>query len=295
MLTPELFRKLTPILPYVKVINFDNHGEPLFNLDLEDFIRHSKTVAPKIKTSFTSNFILMSPERAEKVLKAGLDNLQVSIPGITKETYEKIITGGDYHVFINNLNEFKSILRHFPGQRYDYSACVTAMRANLDEIRFIPEFISRLGFNRLRINSVLPFSRPLLNESLLDKREFVERSREVFNDTIQRAKKLKIRANCVLSIEADNIRCHYSEKNFSISYNGDVCPCWMLDIREGYNCHVHGRSYEIPFVKFGNIGEENILEIYNSREFKDFRKDFKSGKMPYFCGVCPVGKRLICG
>mgnify|MGYP002725471863 CR=1 FL=1 len=299
LLTPEIFSKLTPILPSVRVINFDNHGEPLLNPGLEEFIRIAKSVAPKIKTSFTTNFQFMSFERSTKLLESGLDIIQVSISGISEETYKKIMINGDFSKFVKNLEDFRLVLEDTKNKLFEFSACVTAMRSNINELPLIPEFIRKYGVTRLRINSVLPFSLEMLKESLLEKDEFIRHSKSIYEETIRNAKKLGITATCVLTpdvstFEADSI-CNYPIKNFSVSYNGDVCPCWMLDIPNGYNCYVRGKTYKIPYVKFGNINDENIFNILNRSGFFTSGEQLIRGNLPEFCSNCPVGKHLTCG
>ena len=299
LLTPEIFSKLIPILPYSCLINFDNHGEPLFNPHLEEYIRLAKSASPEIVTCFTSNFQLMSIERAKEFLASGLDILQVSVPGVNKETYQKIMINGDFSKFINNLKGFHTVLKNSPKKLQRFSACVVAMKSNIDELPFIPEFIAGFGITRLAINSLLPFSSEMLKESLLDDDGLIRHSRYIYEKTMRNAERLGIRVGCVLTPEAstskNDILCRYPIRNFSLSYKGDVSPCWMLDIANGYNCYFGGETHKIPYIKFGNIYDEPISGILDGPEFVAFRRQFTQGDLPGFCRDCPVGKRLICG
>ena len=290
----ETFSKIIPILDQVEALNLDNHGEPLLNKNLEKIISLARTSAPHIRITMTSNFIRMNRDRAISILQSGLDGIQVSVNGVTKQTYEKIMRGARYEKLLENLSTFSEVKSEIPNQLTTFSACMTTMRSNIDELIKLPAFLSEFGINLIRINSLLPFSPYATTESLFDEPKWQSRLEKIYEKTVQEAQKYNIQIYHVLT-QPKIEKCRYPVQNLSVSFDGEICPCWMLDLRDGYDFYYKGSPITFPFISFGNVNEKEILEIWNSIEFVSYRNQFKAGKLPSYCEMCPVGQGLICG
>ncbi len=69
-----------------------------------------------------------------------------------------------------------------------------------------------------------------------------------------------------------------------ISWDGFVRPCHNL--YHSYMCYVNGREKSINAVSFGNVNERDLRDIWNSREYRSFRRQVdKFDFAP--CGDCP--------
>jgi len=233
-LTLETFSKVIPFLDQVESLNLDNHGEPLLNKDLEKIISLAKKSASHIRVTLTSNFIMMNRGRATSILQAGVDCIQVSVNGVKKETYEKIMKGAKYGQLLENLSTFSSVRNEISNQLTTFSACITTMRSNIDELVMLPSLLAKYAINLIRINSLLPFNSNVQSESMYDDSRFHSYREEVYRETIQEAEKYNMIVYRVL-INPGGKKCGYPIHNFSVSYDGEVCPCWMLDIKGGYN------------------------------------------------------------
>jgi radical SAM protein with 4Fe4S-binding SPASM domain len=69
-----------------------------------------------------------------------------------------------------------------------------------------------------------------------------------------------------------------------VSWDGYVRPC--NNLYHSYMCYVNNREKSITSVSFGNVRERDFSDIWNSREYRTFRKrvdrfDFSP------CGDCP--------
>ena len=70
-----------------------------------------------------------------------------------------------------------------------------------------------------------------------------------------------------------------------VAVNGDVHPCFFLWHR--YACHVAGwHKYVAPRI-FGNIGQQDPLEIWNGQEYQDFRRQVLEYDYP-LCSNCSL-------
>jgi MoaA/NifB/PqqE/SkfB family radical SAM enzyme len=67
-------------------------------------------------------------------------------------------------------------------------------------------------------------------------------------------------------------QCSFIEEGSAfVSWRGDVSPCHFLWHR--YHSHASGWDQPVQQKVFGNLSERNIIEIWNSDEFKGFRRE----------------------
>ena len=90
-----------------KQVVLTGFGEPLVDKYLEDKVEYAKSKG--LRTYIISNASLLTPERARRLIKAGLDELRVSYYGMTKETYETVMVNLNFDTTMFNLKSFLEI------------------------------------------------------------------------------------------------------------------------------------------------------------------------------------------
>ena len=75
-------------------------------------------------------------------------------------------------------------------------------------------------------------------------------------------------------------------KSVFLAWDGRIYPCYMLWHR--YQCFFDGRAKPVAFDAFGRVPDQDILEIWNTPTFVDFRKEVANYDFPY-CSNCNVG------
>lgn len=118
-------------------------------------------------------------------------------------------------------------------------------------------------------------------------------------DWIQKIKKIFSKASKVaekhgIKLELPNITpkekarsCPYVDKNATIvRWDGEVVPCF--NYMYTHKVYVNNHMKTDYAVTFGNIKERSLIEIWNSKEYRDFRDRLRrmSETVPY-CGNCP--------
>ncbi|MCD6160892.1 MAG: radical SAM protein [candidate division Zixibacteria bacterium] len=83
-------------------------GEPLVDNRLPQFIEYASTRGIKNITIVT-NGSLLTPQLAESMIEAGLNEIIISIDGFTAKTYESIRLGLKFERLVDNLNGLSSI------------------------------------------------------------------------------------------------------------------------------------------------------------------------------------------
>jgi len=111
---------------------------------------------------------------------------------------------------------------------------------------------------------------------------------------------------------ADGIRSLMRKQNFNLYFNdqpvlrktgyckfvregmtfvradGKVCPCMAL-LHNGYT-YMHNIRRKITHCSFGNIMEQSLTDIWNSKEYKIFRRKFDDFEFAscLYCGHCEL-------
>lgn len=100
----ELFKQIIDegMANGLKAIKLNYLNEPLLRKDLEEFIEYAKK-AGVLDIYFSSNGLLLTKQRAHSLIDAGLDRIQISIDAYSKEVYDKIRPGSDYHKVVSNV------------------------------------------------------------------------------------------------------------------------------------------------------------------------------------------------
>jgi len=83
-------------------------------------------------------------------------------------------------------------------------------------------------------------------------------------------------------------QCEFVEDgSLFVSWNGDVHPCYFL--WHTYRCHASGWEQQVNAKPFGNVNETDILHLWNSSGFAEFRRNVISYDYPFCssCGLAP--------
>jgi MoaA/NifB/PqqE/SkfB family radical SAM enzyme len=109
LMSPEVFGSVLDELgEYLFIINFYNWGEPLLNKSLPAMVRRAKGL--DIFTQIHSNLSLrLSEGYIDELLSSGMDEICLSIDGITQEVYEKYRRGGELSLVLDNLERMVAI------------------------------------------------------------------------------------------------------------------------------------------------------------------------------------------
>lgn len=91
----------------VKVLRFSGFGEPLINKKLDRMIEYAKEFDVAEQIMVISNGSLLTNELSDSLIKAGLDELLISVEGLSGEKYKELCSVDiNYKKFIDNMNYF---------------------------------------------------------------------------------------------------------------------------------------------------------------------------------------------
>ena len=239
-----------------KVMVITTGGEPTMRNDL------AQCGAEITKRGFVwgmvCNGMLLSPEKLDEFVKAGLKSLAVSFDGFEE----------DHNWMRGNLMSYKNVLRaveamkQHPSLTWDVITCV-----NQRTIKYLPQFrdfLISLGIKRWRLFTVFPSGRAandpdlrLSNEQFVEMMEFIKTTRQLG----------KIRADygCdgFLGKYEGEVRNHYYSCSAGINIasvlaDGSISGC--LSIRSDYH---QGNIYKDSFWEVW----QNKFQVYRNRKW----------------------------
>jgi putative metalloenzyme radical SAM/SPASM domain maturase len=110
------------------------------------------------------------------------------------------------------------------------------------------------------------------------------RVEELFEQSSELSKSLGIELSLPAVSPAASKRCEFIESgSVFVSWNGDVHPCHFLWHK--FQCYVSGWQKYVSPKSFGNLLEKNIVEIWNSDIYKEFRETVSKYNYPV-CSNC---------
>ncbi len=236
----------------VKVLHMYNIGEPLFNKDLPKMISYAKQSGFAKRISMVTNASLLTKEKADALISSGVNRIIISLYGMCDEDYKKTTQRDvSFDMIYENIKYLNSI-------KGDCDVFVKVIdRATPTEIKrqeFIEKFKDNCTYYSIEtILPIWPNFRPEDDES----------------------SNIKITTRGLYEgVPAEErLACHYPFYSMVVNPNGLVNPC-LADWDES--------------VTLGDTSKKSLCEIWNSKEYDDFRLLQLSGKRPkhYLCATC---------
>ena len=188
-----------------------------------------------------------SESSAEALIRSGVTDLIVSIDGVSQEAYAKYRIGGKAEKAINGLRMLHKLNERFQ-TRVNILPQFIVFKHNQHEIQAFQEICDSLSLQP-------SFKAPYLRAgSKLEHSDIPGMIRQIATDPDER------RANMRECPNGFNV--------FTMLLDGSVVAC----------CYDHNRK-----TCFGNIFENEVLEIWESPDYVRFREDLRTGNAWKFC------------
>ncbi len=267
-LTLENFRTVVDkYKDYLYDIELYSWGEPFLNKNIFEMIRYAKAQNIFVRTS--SNFNTVKDKDIEDIVTSGLDQINLSIDGITEESYQIYRKGGRLSVVMDNLIKLINRKRYLRSSTPIIEWQFIVSRYNENEIPRVKEMAREVGVDILRLD--LPFSLIHINEA--DDRSAYER-------WIAKNEKYRVFARAAgLDGYAYDETCCYLWSTMVVDSHGrlNLCPnrigsavdcgdALKNDPVELWNSPVFTQSREL-FIKNGSMPKNNNLPCNGCREF----------------------------
>ena len=255
----KAFKQIAEDMDASKILINVTGGEPLVRKDLCEVMEYA-TKELGFHWGMTTNGILLNDENIEKLKKANMETISISIDGL-KETHDEFRgVPGSYEKIIENIKKLKQadFVKHI-------QVTTVFHKKNINQLEELYNIMLRLSLDSWRLVSMDPIGRAKENnELLLDAQEL----KKLLDFIVKKNKNKKLRLDygCpgFLGLKYEKearpyyFYCRTGINVASILYNGDlfVCP-------------------NVPRVKRliqGNIRKDNFKEVWDNK-YTEFRNN----------------------
>jgi len=271
-LTLSSFKRIIGQFPYLQKVSLVGAGEPLLNPELFDIIQYAKT--KKLTVGFATNATLLTEATSRNIVSSGLDWLNISLDGASKEIYEKIRKGANFERVIRNI---KKLIEIKEDKKPDVSVWFLALSGNISELPRLVQLVEELGLRSLYVQTAHFWCNSIWQEKVANMAIAADSAllKENLRIATDIAKEKGIAFEYVnIPDKATSRACKWPWKFPYITTDGYVTPCCL-----------HGTDPKR--INFGNLLNDDFMNIWNSAKYRDFRNKLKSDKAPTLCSGCP--------
>ena len=218
----------------------------------------------------------MLPNFLELVLKVvnKIDTIQISIDGIG-EVYESIRHKASFENLDKNLQSLVDLCKN---TKTTLMLNMVVTKENYLQMSDLVKYADRIGINYMDFSLF-----NLAAVTNIDSSYYTfYRSTDFLNAVLKLdsvcAKTPSVSANYHFKTERDFQKCPFPWSHFYICWNGFITPCCAKPFPKELN--------------FGNVFENNLINVLNNNKYQDFRKLWFENKTPDFCIKCNFTSEL---
>ncbi len=276
--TKELKAIISKIFHQAKVpsISFTG-GEPVLRKDLPELISHAKALGMRV--NLISNGTMIDKKKADELVAAGLDSVQISIEGVDAETHDHLVgKQGAFDLSVAAVKILKETGIHTHTN-------TTLSRYNIEQAALFPEFVKNsLGLKKFSMNMMIPSGSVSGNENLKlyysEMGNYIEKiiaESKIHDVEFMWYSPIPICMFNTITHGLGNKGCSACDGLISVAPNGDILPCASYDKTVG----------NLLNLDFKSIWQDKPAKYFRIKEFAhDFCK-----KCEHFMlcnGACPL-------
>jgi radical SAM protein with 4Fe4S-binding SPASM domain len=291
-LTPDLVDCILDEFSFVRRVVLHGIGEPLLNKDLPQIIE--KVKRRNAYALFNTNGLLLRGRPVERVIRAGLDELRVSIDSASPETYELVRGMDGFARIIENLRALAAMKGTLGSATPRVSLWITGMKSNVAELPALVRLAHEVGVCEVYLQRLVYSDRGLAvqSEALFGQADEPQLAAVREAERVALELGVDLRGSGEVSPGAmvagnslDQEAYRACRRPWSLMYvtaNGNVLPCCIAPFT---GAHYDG-------IVLGNIFQETAEEIWNGQRYQEWRRGMLSGDPPEACKGCGAGWSL---
>jgi radical SAM protein with 4Fe4S-binding SPASM domain len=286
------FKAIVDRLPTLEQITLQGLGEPLLAPDLFRIIEYA--AARGVRMGFNTNGTFLTEQTAERLVRAGLDWLNVSLDGASQETYEAIRHGSDFERVTTNIVALARTIRRLGAEKPTLSLVFVAMRRNVHELPELVRLANEWGIGRLFVQNLShsfsdtdPWgSYSAIREFARDEALWAEEDKAEAERTFARTRDLAAELGVELRLprlgepprrprKPGTPGCHWPFSAAYVTHDGKVQPC----------CMVMGSDRAV----LGDAGRDEFPAVWYGDDYRRFRaKLLTDDDPPTVCRGCSL-------
>ena len=253
------FKQIANDMDATKILINVTGGEPLVRKDLCEVMEYA-TKELRFHWGMTTNGILLNEENIQKLKKANMETISISIDGLeeTHDEFRGVL--GSYQTIINNIKKLKEadFVKHI-------QVTTVFHKKNINQLEELYQVMLGLNLDSWRLVSMDPIGRANENDELLLDGKEIKQLLD-FIKSKKKDKRLELTYGCpgFLGLEYEKeVRgyyffCRTGINVASILYNGDLFVCPNVPRRK-------------EFIQ-GNIRVDNFKDVWDNK-YTQFRNE----------------------
>ena len=267
----------------VPVVFFGGFGEPLAHPLIGEMVAQAKQLGARVE--LITNGILLTENRSQQLVDAGLDRLWVSLDGATPESYADVRLAEALPKILENLVRFRSFALANEGRQTELGVAFVALKCNIADLSALLRLSNQIGASQYMVTNLLPYTPELCNETLYglalgkDSQKYSPFSPQInlpridWNDATRLPLYSLMRTYENISIEGERLnrtanRCPFIARGVTvIAWDGMVSP--SLALMHSYSSYLDERKrYSLRYT-LGNISQRSLKEIWEDPNYVD--------------------------
>ncbi len=281
----EAFNNLLPMLQTLKPhVQLNGHGETLLHPLFFEML--DKLIGVGCRVSFQTNGMLLTSSKTEKIVRAGVEGIVISIDAANPDLFGKLRRGASLNRIIDNIRALNETKRRL-GTRYpQLSFQFVAMKQNIHELVDVIKMAGDLEVTTVSITELTEYSltrgQSMINDPLMAMHvlEAKAEARKLEINLILPPHIPDVRPNSSSNTTADfppspvtykGLRktCKWPWENMFIHYNGKVQPC----------CYI--------IESYGDLCTQTFEDVWLSPKYQALRAAILTDQPFEKCVNCP--------
>jgi len=261
-------------------VKLQGMGEPLLNPVFFEMVNYAVCNNIWVRTTTNASLLHLN-ENYKKMIDFEIGEIQVSIDGATKQTFEKIRKGSDFSQIVDNCKRMNAYAKG-KGEQWRTSCWMLVQKENIDETEKVLELAAYMGFTRVTYSiAISNWGKDNWTEINNGKDVAALITDEYAEALIQKGKKLGItvtfwdgKDKYIYDKKKDKI-CAWLFSRAYISSNMRIVPCCVFS--DSNTC---------------DMGDANkFIEEWNNEKYLELRECHLEGNIPKMCLNCYAYER----
>lgn len=249
--------------PHLERLHLHGIGESLTNPYLAEMVAIARMRG--IEVGVITNGTLLDQEKGEALIRAGLNDICVSLDSANAENFQTIRKGADFEEVTNNIRNFVTLRQSLGSSTPGIGIMMVAMNNNIHELYDMIQLANDLGVDVFTAKGLNTTVAPGLR---IDTRE---------RDSLETGDQYKVlrpsfQVQLAHLAQSPVLRCRWPWAAAFVTVEGDVTPCC--------NCP------DARQISFGNLFRQPFRQIWNNSAYRAFREELRDTR-PKICIPCP--------
>jgi len=236
-------------------------GEPLLRPDLFDLMTFA---SQKLNVSLSTNGTLIRLQEAQKLKKAAVAEIAVSLDGISSRTHDDLKGKGNFEKTLKGIN---FLTREGLGEKINLQFCLS--KGNIDEAIDFPKFAESLGIQKITFLSMKKLGKAsdLWKDLKPDREKYQEFLLKLYEIFFTQGFSIEVNSPLsgfrpMMKPQEQVSTCPFGTQ-LIVNANGQIFPCPAMFFHE--YC-------------LGNVFEMSIEEAMHSPKFKVLKDEYRARK-----------------